>query len=146
TPTVTASATGFSSATQVETITAGTATVLAFSTGAQALTAGNCSGTVTVQSRDSLGNVSNVGSATTVNLTSASTGNTFYSDSTCTTAVASVTIAASASSQNFWFKDTKSGSPTETAAATGFTSATQGETIAAGTANKLSFTSAAKNQ
>src|SRR5205823_2552471 len=105
---------------------------------------GACSGTVTVQSQDTFGNPSNVAAATTVNLATTSTGGVFYSSSTCTTASATAVIAAGTSTQSFWFKDTKSGSPTESASATGLATATQIEAINPAAAAALVFATAAQ--
>ena len=79
----------------------------------------------------------------TVNLTSTSTGNTFYSDSSCTAAITNVDIAAGTSAASFYFSDTVVGTPTLTAGSSGpptLTSATQVETIqATGVASELAF-------
>src|SRR5439155_4163809 len=77
-----------------------------------------------------------------VTRTASSGPGTFYSGSGCSTVVASVTIAAGASSAGFYFKDTKAGTSTLTAAASGLTSGTQAETINAASPSKLAFTTA----
>src|SRR5207237_838753 len=142
--TVTAASAGLTSATQVETINPGAASVLAFTTTAQTLAAGTCSAIATVQRRDALGNAVTTGS-TTVNLSVAPvTGFTFYSDPACGTAVASITIGAGASTGSFYFKGASTGSFAVTAAAAGLTSAVQTETITSATASVLVFTTAAQ--
>src|SRR5205807_797862 len=91
--------------------------------------------------QDAFNNTANVTVATSVALSSTSTGGSFYTDAACTAAAASVTIGAGTSAQTFYFKDTRTGAPTLTAAAAGLTSATQVETINAAAASKLAFTS-----
>jgi hypothetical protein len=138
--TVTASATGFTAATQVETVNPAPPNHLAFTTGAQTRQAGACSAVATVQTQDAYNNASPVGAATTVSLSaSPATGFTFYSNATCTVAVGSVSIAAGASTAGFYFKGTAPGSVTVTASATGLTSATQGETITVAPPDHLAF-------
>src|SRR5207249_471532 len=90
-------------------------------------------------------NASNVGAATTVALATTSPGGTFYSDSGCTAAVASVSVAGGSNSQSFYWKDTKSGTPTLTASTAGMTSATQGQTVNPAAASKLVYLSAAQS-
>jgi hypothetical protein len=119
-------------ATQSETITPARATVLAFTTSPQVVLEGSCSATVTLQTRDVFGNVSTVTSDTTVSLSAApSTGFAFFADAaSCpATPLTSVLIPAGSSTTSFTFYGTASGSFVVTAAATGFTSATQTETI-----------------
>src|SRR5262249_28427282 len=77
TPTLTASATGFSNGAQLETITVGTPSRLVFATPAQSINAGACSAVMTVASRDSSGNDSPVAAATTVMLTRSSGSGVF---------------------------------------------------------------------
>jgi hypothetical protein len=128
-PTITVSIPGLTKATQTETIQRGPPAVLSFMNGSETVAAGACSGAATLQTEDLGGNPSPIASALVVSLATTSSAGTFYSDSACTTAVTTVSVAASASSATFYFKDTKAGSPTLTASATGFTSATQIETI-----------------
>ena len=47
---------------------------------------------------------------------------------------------------SFYWKDTQAGTPTLTAATSGFTSAIQSQTVNAATASQLVFTSAAQTQ
>src|SRR5207302_7535631 len=63
----------------------------------------------------------------------------------CTTSIASITIGAGASAGSFYFKDTRTGAPTLTAAATGLTSANQGATINPAAPSRLVFTSTAQS-
>ena len=138
TPTLTAAATGLTSATQQETITAGAPTKLIFTTSAVSGSASNSAtlGPITVEEQDAYGNVATSGSPTTVNLTSTSAGASFAATSGGA-AVTSVTIPGSYSTATFYYGDTTAGNPTITAAATGLSSATQQETITALPASQL---------
>ena len=137
-PTLTAAATGLTTATQQETITAGAPSVLIFTTGAVSGSASNSAtmGPITVEEQDAYGNVATSGSPTTVNLTSTSAGASFAATSGGA-AVSSVTIPGSYSTATFYYGDTTAGNPTITAAATGLSSATQHETITALPASQL---------
>jgi hypothetical protein len=109
-----------------------TASKLAFSTSPVSVAAGVCSPQITVQTQDSNGNAADPSSTVTVALSSNSTGTkAFYSNSVCGATTTSVTIGTSANSANFWYEDTKAGSPVITAAATGGVtgSPTQTETV-----------------
>ena len=132
TPTITAAATGLTSATQQETITAGAPAKLIFTTGPVSGSASSSAtlGLITVEQEDAFGNIATSGSPTTVNLTSTSAGASFAVTSGGA-AITSVTIPGSYSTATFYYGDTKAGTPTITAAATGLTSATQQETITA---------------
>jgi 5-hydroxyisourate hydrolase-like protein (transthyretin family) len=118
-----------------------TASKLVFATSAVSVAAGSCSSVITVETEDASGDVTDPGSAVTVNLSSSSTGTaTFYSGSGCTGQITSVSIATTASSANFYYKDTKAGNPVITASATvdGDNSApTQTETVTVGAASQL---------
>ncbi|HYV47866.1 MAG TPA: PKD domain-containing protein, partial [Myxococcaceae bacterium] len=140
-PALTATAAGLTAATQVETIVPGAPLKLAFATPPRTAGAGLCSPGLTVESRDSLDNASPVASAVPVNLSSTSTTVAFFSDSACTAPVSGmVALAGGASAVTFYFRDSTTGPQTVTAAATGFTSASQVETVAAGGAPiKLAF-------
>jgi len=135
--TVTGSGAFTATATQPETVTP---SKLVFTSTAQTLNAGVCSAALTVQSQDSVGNPSNVGTTETL-APSGPAGTTFYVDSLCTTAVtaSNLTIAVGANSASFYMKDTTAGSPqitvTGTGAftATGANAATQTEAVNAGT-------------
>jgi hypothetical protein len=145
--TVTASATGLTAANQDETIGAAAPSRLVFTSGAQALVAGSCSAVATVTSKDAYDNVAAVSAATAVALAAVpSTGFTFFSDSGCTSAVTAVTIASGASQATFWFEGTKAGTVTVTASVTGWTPASQDETVAAGAATHLAWDAVATPQ
>jgi hypothetical protein len=101
---------------------------LMFTTAAQSVIADTCSGIATVQTKTPVGVAINVASNLTVNLSGPS-GVTFYSDTSCTSAITSVTISSGTSSASFYFLDTTTGSATITASATAYSSATQAETL-----------------
>ena len=142
-PTLTAAATGLTSATQTETVIPAAASQLLFTTMAQTLTAGVVSATLTVQEEDPFGNVTTT--AETVNLSSfnAATG-LFKDNATGLTTITSVSIPAGSSTASFKYVDTLASSPTLTAAATGLSSATQTETVIAAAASQLLFTTSAQ--
>jgi hypothetical protein len=142
-PTLTAAAAGLTSGTQAETITAGSATQLGFTSAPFNGTANNsATNAFTVSLEDGFGNPTTSTSATTVNLSSNSTGTNEFAASSGGGPVTNVTIPANTASVTAYYGDTKAGSPTLTAAATGLTSGTQAETITAGTATQLLFTTA----
>ena len=105
------------------------ATKLAFTSTAFSVVFNQCSPQITVQTQNSGGAPTNPGSNTTVNLTTTSVGGAFYSNNTCTTPITSVVISTAGNTASFFYKDANVGGPTLTAAATGFTSANQAETI-----------------
>lgn len=126
------------------TVNPGSASKLVFTSTAATVTAGVCSSALTVQSRDSSDNPSNVTSTETLTSSaSPSTGASFYTDSTCTTAVtgSNLTIPIGSNSASFFFKDTVAGSPVITvtgigafSTGTGANAATQTETVNAASA------------
>ena len=142
-PTITATVTGLTSASQQETISAGPAAQLVFTTGTVSGTASvNATlGPITVQEQDAYGNVTTT--ALSVNLTSTSAGPYEFAATSGGTAIASVNIAAGSSTATFYYGDENSGTPVLIAAATGLTSGSQYETINAGTGTQLSITSTA---
>src|SRR5439155_26986978 len=117
---------------------------LAFISLAQTVSAGGCSGLLTVQSQDAFGIPSNVAAATPVGLASSSATTAFESSSSCTAVITGVAIGAGANTASFYFTDTAAGNPTLTASATGFTSATQLETVNPAPAKQLVFFTAAQ--
>ncbi|MBD1541841.1 hypothetical protein G9E11_06175 [Arthrobacter sp. IA7] len=139
TPTLTASSTGLTGASQAATITAGAATKLvvisAPVTGAASASA--TLGPVTVQRQDAFGNPTTAGSTTL--LLSSSSGTTIFAATSGGTAMTQATIAAGSSVASFHYGDTKAGSPTLTFSATGLTSATQTTTVTAAPMSRLKF-------
>ena len=138
--TITATAAALTPATQSETITGSAPTQLVFTTLPQTVSAGACSSSVTVQSRDAFGNPANVVAAATVTLTATSGNLGFYADASCTASIASATIAAATNWATFYFKDIIGEVPTVIAKANGLSSASQGEVVNSGGATQLVFT------
>jgi trimeric autotransporter adhesin len=99
----------------------------------------NAANQATVSLEDAAGNVTSIGSATTVNLSSSSAGAKFAA-SNGGAAVTSVVLLASTSSVAFFYGDTVAGTPTITVNASAFSpDSTQAETINPAAANKLAF-------
>ena len=110
TPTISLSSSLNDPSAQSQTITPNIATNLYFVTSSLTESAGDCSGVVTIETRDTHGNDSNVTSNLIVSL-SADTGTmTFFTDAVCTpAAVTSVTIPSGSNVINFYFKETAAG-------------------------------------
>jgi hypothetical protein len=98
---------------------------LSFASAAQTLVAGSASGPIAIQLSQP------AATSATVNVTSsAATGSFSTSTAGPWSATISLTVAAgTTSSGSFYYQDTHAGSPTLTASATGYTSATQTETV-----------------
>ena len=140
-PTITATAAGLTSATQQDTITGSTASKLVISSSAFSGSASaSATNAFTVALQDSFGNATTKASATTVNLTSNSSGIHSFATTSGGAAVTTVSLPANTSSVTAFYGDQVVGTPTITAAATGLTSATQQETINAGAVAQLNFT------
>lgn len=143
-PTVTVAG-ALASATQNETVTAGTPTKFAISSAA--ITAGVASATasigpLTLQRQDSFGNPATAAGTEVVTLASNSTGTKFFSATSGGPSTTTVTIPADSSSVNFYYADTKAGGPTLTVSGA-LTSTTQNETIVAAAASNFKITTAA---
>jgi hypothetical protein len=128
------------------TYTAGPATKLAFTTTAvsgQAST-NTTLGPITVQLQDQFGNPVNAGAGgLSVTLSSNSTGTAKFAATSGGSAVTSVTIPNGSASVNFFYADTKAGTPTITGHNAGIPNdATQQETITAGAATALCIVTA----
>lgn len=95
------------------TVTAGNATQLVLK-GSNVSPLNKCSPAYTVERKDGFGNLTTPALTVSVNLVDGSTG-TFYTDSGCTTSTTSLTIAAGASSQIFYYKHASAGPLTLTA-------------------------------
>lgn len=107
---------------------------LAFSTTPQTLTAGSPSGPMQVQLQSSSGATLTATANVSVALSSSSSSGSFSTSSAGPwSASLSVTITAGTStSPSFYYQDTRAGSPTLSASATGYASGTQTETVNAG--------------
>ena len=143
--TLTASATGTTSATtSALNITAGAGTKLVVTSNAFTATAGVSATTAfTTTLEDGYGNPTTKSTATTVNLSSSSTGTKEFAATSGGSTVTSVSLPANTQSVTAYYGDNKSGAPTITVAATGLTSGTQTETVNPWTANKFVFTTGA---
>ncbi|HVE88026.1 MAG TPA: hypothetical protein VND93_34450, partial [Myxococcales bacterium] len=141
-PTLTLSNTspGLTAATQVETVLP----KLVFTSAAQNLVAGQCSAPTTVQSQDGNAAGWNTSTSKTINLSTTSPAGPFFSDPACTVSISTVTMAAGTNAVTFYWKDTKAGSPTLTATATGYASGSQTQTIRPDVPALLNFTTAAQ--
>ena len=135
-PTITASAGVFTSAVQIENVVA--PPVLVFTSAPQTTTPGVATGKITVQRRSPVGTAMTSG-ALVVNLSTTTGGGTFRKLKSATI-ITSVTIADGKSAVSFRYQDSAVGTPTITASAAGFTSATQ--TVTVQNPPKLVFTSA----
>ena len=93
----------------------------------QVLRAGQCSAPLTLEAQDAAATPTNVLAATPVTL-SGTAGITFYSNSNCSTALPSATIAQGTSSATLYFKGITGGAGSVTVTAS-FGSDTQGEVI-----------------
>jgi len=147
-PVINAAAAGLTGTAQTETINPGIASKLAFITPPRMVVAGACSGAaqvVTVQAQDSFGNASNVGSTTTVSLSSNPAGATFSISPSCSPTTPSVTITGGTNSASFYFSHTRAGTLTLTGSASGFVNASQAQTISPAAPAKLAFTTASQN-
>jgi hypothetical protein len=104
---------------------------LAFTSGAQTLTAGTASGAMTVQLQSGAGTPVTAASNTNVTLSASSPQGTFSTNTSGTwTPTLTVTIpAGSNTTPPFYYQDTTAGTPTLTASSSGSTSGTQNETV-----------------
>ena len=123
TPSITAGSTGLGSPAQQETINPGPASQLGITTAAFAILAGQCSSATTVTSLDQFANASNVAANTQVNLSAASGGGKFYSDSACLNQIVPssgntfVTVPSGSSSASFYYADSIANTPANQATA-----------------------------
>jgi hypothetical protein len=134
-PTITASSSGLTSATQTETI--GLKLVILSSAQSGGASSSPNLGPITVQLQDSTGSPVTIG--TVVDLSSNSAGTNEFAASSGGSAVTSVTIPPGSSTVTFYYGDELAGTPTLTVSASGATSDTQTETINAGPPAGLSF-------
>ena len=107
------------------------ATKVAFTTTASGITAGSASALMTVQLQDSSNTPVNAVASTDVNLVSTSTTGKFdtAAGGSFGGSITKVVIAAGSNSASFYYKDTKSGTPTITASSANLTNATQQQTV-----------------
>ncbi|MBN1209229.1 MAG: hypothetical protein JXB05_30505 [Myxococcaceae bacterium] len=142
--TVTASATGLTSASQGQTITAGAPNKLHFSSPPHTTPAGSCSPVVTLQTVDAFDNPSPVTANVAINL-SPEFGSTtdgqfqFYSDAGCTTPVTQVTLPAGQTSVGFYYRGEKAQLVNLWSFASGLNNGVQQHTVTPGPAATLRF-------
>jgi hypothetical protein len=120
------------------------ASKLAFTTDPFTTVVGQCSPKITVQTQNATGGATSPSANVTVNLTSTSTGGTFYSDVNCGSSITSRQILTTGNSADFYYSDSKAGSPklTATDGAANLTAANQTETVnQAATATSISSVS-----
>ncbi len=107
------------------------ASKLAFTSSALSVVVGECSPKVTVQTQTGPGAATNPSTNVTVNLTSSSTGGTFFGDAACSSSITNRLIQTTGNTADFYYKDSKAGTPklTATDAAANLTAAEQTETV-----------------
>lgn len=132
--TLTVASAGLVSGTQSVTVVGSAVTHLDI-TGTSPVTAGTCS-PFTVTAKDGSNVAANVGADTAVALLGNANG-AFYTDGTCGTPTASVTIANGTSSKNFWFLDNVAQTTIFSAGASGVNIGQLPVVIAAGTVTKI---------
>jgi hypothetical protein len=137
-----ASAAPLQPATQVQQVSAGPATALAFTTPSRTPIAGGCSGLVTLELRDAFGNAAVATASLPVTLTSSASGVEFYTDEMCLSRGSMVTFQAGASQARLSFGGTTAGPLTLTASAGGLAPASQGHVINPGPPQRLRIVSA----
>lgn len=142
--TVTASAVGFTAATQNETINPAAPSKLVITSAPLSAQAGACSTAVTVQVQDAFNNPVLLASALPVALTQAGVAVTLFTGA-CSVPASSITIAAGASNATFTLQGTVAGVVTVTATSTGLTPASQGQTITPAPGDRLVFTTGAQS-
>jgi hypothetical protein len=122
--------TGIADATTSYALNAATASVAVLTPSTQTVTAGVASSVVTLTTKDSLGNTSNVASNTSFALSSTLTGGQFATDSGFTNIVTSVTVNSGTSSTTFYYRNNTAGNYTITAhAVSGFSDGTAAITV-----------------
>jgi hypothetical protein len=129
---------------QDETIVAATPARLFYTTAAQTVTAGDCSGAVTVEARDAYGNLASfsASAATPLTLTSTPAGLVFFAGTGCTGGAPG--FAAGATSATFSFRGNAAGAVTVNAGTGTVPPEPQDETIVAATPARLFYTTAAQ--
>ncbi len=103
---------------------------LKITTGAQSIDTQSCSGVVTIETDNAANVATNVSSNLTVNLTAAS-NLTYYSDSSCTSAITTTTVTSGTHLKSIYFASGIIGSYPFAATATGYSSVNQTETVTA---------------
>lgn len=133
--TLTTSASGLTSASISLSVTFSAPTSISLS-GPATLTAESCSSAYSVTTKNTQGETTAVAQDTQVTLSGAGNG-LFYSDSGCSSATNSITIATGNTSATFYYKNNQAESVTLTASVVSLPSASLSLTIKAATATKL---------
>ena len=136
--------TGYSSASQDQTITAGAPTQLGFGTDPRTVVAGACSQAATVRVEDSFGNMVPAPSNITVNLSGSNVS--FFSNSSCSASTTTATISQTTTGTTFYFRSTLAGTKTIDVTGSGLTAGTQDQEIIAALATRLKFITDPLNQ
>ena len=84
-------------------------TKMVISTPSQSVMVGKCSATITVQAQNNTSQAANVPINTTIFFTGSSSSLKFYSDSSCASAVTTLTMSAGTNAKNFYFKGSVAG-------------------------------------
>ncbi len=144
-PTITISATGLTSATQIETITGAAPTQLIITSAAVTgpASAAATLGPMTIALRDSYANTTTApAGGTPISLASTSTGIGVFSGTASGPTITDATIPAGTTGISLYYGDTKVGNPTISITGTGLTGASQGATITSAPVAQLTITSA----
>lgn len=142
---VTAGAGALAPAVQTETVTAGAAARLVFTTAARTVQSGACSEDVTVAVQDGAGNAVTVPSATALGL--AGGGLTFHAGSGCAGAgVTQIAMAGGAGTATWSFRGSAAGAVDVTVTAGGLAAATQTETVDPGPLHHFTWAPVASPQ
>jgi len=120
-------------------VTAGSPTTLSITSQAQSIPAGTCSAFVNTQAYDKYGNSAVFTNGASLGLSTQGAPLTFYSDSTCTQSISSLTILPGQGSGILYFSGTLMGNSTLTVSGQGLLPANQAEGILFGKAFQLSF-------
>lgn len=121
------------------TITIGPGATLSISANATTSTAVDCLPYVTTMS-DAYGNVANAPSDLAVGLGGAGTSGAFYSNTTCTSAITSVTLMSGTPSATYYYKKTVPGTTTLLATRSGKTTGQRDVTVVTGPPAQLAYT------
>jgi hypothetical protein len=98
-----------------------------------------------IDTQDEQSLAANNAAARTVTFSGLGTDGTIYSNSACTTPLASLTIAAGSSNVTFYYKKLTTGSVTLAFASAGITSASKSVTVSSGVPTNLAFTAGASS-
>jgi hypothetical protein len=121
------------------------ASVLAFTSSSLSTTAGACAGPVSVEIRESSRDPKPLAEPLTLKWAAVPASAVFFSDAKCTTAVASIEMAAKTSSAEIYFRAVQVGPLQITASAKGLSDATQTHAVGPARAVAVAFTTPPQN-